>query len=137
MCDGTVCSLKFTPNECEDIKNFAKELISREKEFQIRCGIVLLLHCLLPSGKIEDILELTEEVPYGKYYYTDMACAWLFATVLIDHKNIILDYLEKSEKINDFTYIKSFRKAIESYRINSEDKLFYSELIRKRKSLSR
>ncbi len=136
LCDGTVCALKYRPEEYEEIKEFAEESISSEREFPMRCGILLLMRCSLPTGRIDDVFELTEKVPYGRYYYTDMACAWLFATALISHKNAVLDYLEKSEKINDFTYIKSLRKAIESYRINSEDKKFYSELIKRRKSSS-
>ena len=133
LCDGTVSCLKYSSSEYGAVKAFAKRLISCEKEFEIRCGIIILLDCVLPAGETEAIIDMLSSVPYGRYYYVDIACAWLLATALIRHKNVVLDFLENCKKINDFTYIKTFQKAKESYRISLEDKLLYSELIKRRK----
>lgn len=112
---------------------FAQDLIHGEKEFEIRCGVVLLMGCFLTEEYISRVFLELSKLRYGEFYYVDMAVAWLVATSLINFKNEALSFLNNCEKLNYFTYAKSLQKARESYRISEADKAEYKKLIELKK----
>lgn len=110
-----------------ELFSFALRQAKEKNEFEARCGIIILFS-FISDEYIADIFRLFDEIEYGRYY-VDMAVAWFCATALIRYKNETLLFLDNSEKINDFTYIKSLQKARESYRISDADKAYYKTLI--------
>lgn len=113
--------------DINELFSFALRQAKEKNEFEARCGIIILFS-FISDEYIADIFKLFDEIEYGRYY-VDMAVAWFCATALIRYKNETLVFLDNSEKINDFTYVKSLQKARESYRISDEDKAYYKTLI--------
>lgn len=134
-CDSVMSKLRIKKGEEETAFSFAESLLNGEKEFEIRCGIIILLSYFLDKKYIDRVFAALSDIEYGRYYYVDMAVAWLCATALIDFKTETLNFLNDNKNINDFTYCKSLQKARESRRISDEDKIYYKSLILKKKKL--
>lgn len=115
------------PGEKEVLLSFAKSLVTRNKEFEIRFGVIILLNYFLSAEYVGRTFDILKGIEYGRYYYVDMAVAWLCATALIDFEEETLAFLSEPI-INDFTYKKSLQKARESYRIPAEKKIYYKSL---------
>lgn len=60
-------------------------------------------------------------------YYVNMMIAWYFATALAKQYDTILPYLE-SKQLDVWTHNKAIQKAIESYRITPEQKVYLKTL---------
>lgn len=125
--DGVLSKIYCPKKDRNELFSFALRQAKEKNEFEARCGIIILFS-FISDEYIADIFKMFDEIEYGRYY-VDMAVAWFCATALIDYKNETLLFLDNSEKINDFTYIKSLQKARESYRISDEDKAYYKTLI--------
>lgn len=130
-CDSVMTRF-FIGGEEEKALTFAEALTRENREFTVRCGIILLMSGFLKDGYIDRALRILGEIECGRYYYVDMAIAWLCATALIRYKERTLNFLNTCKKIDDFTYAKSLQKARESYRIPDEDKILYKGLISER-----
>ena len=82
---------------------------------------MLMIHFLgddFSSDMPERLLKLK-----GGDYYLDMMIAWYFATALAKQYEVILPYIEKAvlpPKIHN----KAIQKAIESFRITNEQKVY-------------
>ena len=60
-------------------------------------------------------------------YYLNMMRAWYFATALAKQYDQILPFIEE-RKLDVWTHNKSIQKAIESYRITPEQKVYLKTL---------
>ena len=60
-------------------------------------------------------------------YYINMMIAWYFATALAKQWNIAIKYLE-NKKLSSWVHNKTIQKAVESYRINDEQKNYLKTL---------
>ncbi len=60
-------------------------------------------------------------------YYVNMMRAWYFATALAKQYENVLPFLEKRQ-MDVWTHNKTIQKAIESYRITSEQKEYLRTL---------
>jgi len=60
-------------------------------------------------------------------YYVHMMIAWYFATALAKQYDQILPYIEK-QKLDVWTHNKTIQKAVESYRITTEQKEYLKGL---------
>lgn len=125
--DCVMSKIYCAENDRKELFSFALRQSKEKNEFEARCGIIILFS-FMSDEYMADIFKLFDEIEYGRYY-VDMAVAWFVATALTSYKNKTLLFLDNSEKINDFTYIKSLQKARESYRIPKEDKAYYKTLI--------
>ena len=63
-------------------------------------------------------------------YYINMMIAWYFATALAKQYDKILPYLTE-QKLSLWVHNKTIQKAVESYRISNDKKLFLKSLRRK------
>ena len=63
-------------------------------------------------------------------YYVKMVVAWYFATALAKQYEAVLPYLTE-HRLDVWTHNKTIQKAVESYRITPEQKLFLKSLKRK------
>ena len=122
--DSILKNVKIKESEYPVWFSYSESLVSRNEEFFVRFGIIVLLNYFLKEEWIESVFSLLSTVKTGAYY-VDMAIAWLCATALIRHKERTLRFLRESKNLNKFIVQKSFQKARESFRISPEDKEEY------------
>lgn len=108
-----------------------KEWLMSKHTYTIRFGIGMLLKYYLDDAFSEEYLELVATVK-SEEYYVKMMVAWYFATALAKQYDATLPYIE-SCKLESWTHNKAIQKAIESYRITSEQKIYLKSLKQNRK----
>ena len=107
------------------IKNIYQWLES-DYTYTIRFGINMLMRYYLEE---EFKLEYPGKVAAirSEEYYVNMARAWYFATALAKKYDQVLPFLEE-QKMDVWTHNKTIQKAIESYRITTEQKEYLRAL---------
>ena len=100
--------------------------IESDQPYTIRFGISMLMHHYLDE---EFKTEYPEKVAAirSEEYYVNMMRAWYFATALAKQYEKVLPFLEKRQ-MDVWTHNKTIQKAIESYRITSEQKEYLRTL---------
>ena len=102
------------------------EWISSQETYTIRFGIGMLMQHFLD----EDFAPAYPETVAGirsEEYYVNMMIAWYFATALAKQYDTVLPYLEQ-RRLDPWTHNKTIQKAVESYRITSEQKEYLKSL---------
>ena len=74
----------------------------------------------------QEYLEIVTSVKRDAYY-VKMMVAWFFATALAKQWEQTIPYIEQ-KRLDPWTHNKTIQKAIESYRITSEQKAFLKPL---------
>ena len=112
-CDMIVARLKNMKEE----KEFFESLLSSDKPFYIRFGIVWLKNNCLKDDfdVIKKILTINNQD-----YYVKMAQSWAVADAFVIDFDKTLKVLEKIN--DDFIFKKSISKACESFRLNNNQK---------------
>ena len=98
-------------------------------EYEVRFGILNLMYYYLDKSFDETILKRVADVA-SPAYYINMARAWFFATALAKQWNQTVTLLEHNT-LDTFTHNKTIQKAIESFRISTEQKEILREMRRK------
>lgn len=100
--------------------------IESDQPYTIRFGIGMLMRHYLDE---EFKTEYPEKVAAirSEEYYVNMMRAWYFATALAKQYENVLPFLEKRQ-MDVWTHNKTIQKAIESYRITSEQKEYLRTL---------
>ena len=100
--------------------------IESDQPYTIRFGISMLMRHYLDE---EFKTEYPEKVATirSEEYYVNMMRAWYFATALAKQYENVLPFLEKRQ-MDVWTHNKTIQKAIESYRITSEQKEYLRTL---------
>ena len=100
--------------------------IESDQPYTIRLGISMLMRHYLDE---EFKTEYPEKVAAirSEEYYVNMMRAWYFATALAKQYENVLPFLEKRQ-MDVWTHNKTIQKAIESYRITSEQKEYLRTL---------
>lgn len=100
--------------------------IESDQPYTIRFGIGMLMRHYLDE---EFKTEYSEKVAAirSEEYYVNMMRAWYFATALAKQYEKVLPFLEKRQ-MDVWTHNKTIQKAIESYRITSEQKEYLRTL---------
>ena len=93
---------------------------------ELLVGINMLMRYYLED---EFKLEYPEKVAAirSEEYYVNMMRAWYFATALAKQYEAIIPYLEE-KRMDTWTHNKTIQKAIESYRITPEQKVYLRTL---------
>ena len=120
ICDTFCVGLKITKKHKKEMWSFIQKYLKSDKEFEIRFGIVMILNYYIEEDYLDKNFKIFDSIK-NKDYYVQMAIAWAISICLIKFYDKTLKYLENS-KIDKFTYNKALQKAIESYRINKEQK---------------
>ena len=121
VCDTFCAGLKVTKKNKEKMWDFILKYLNSDKEFEARFSIVMILDYYIEKEKLEEIFKIFDSIKIDKYYI-QMAVAWAISICLIKYYDETLEYL-KHANIDIFTYNKAIQKAIESYRINDEQKI--------------
>ena len=100
--------------------------ISTEHTYTVRFGIEMLLKFYLDEGfsvkQADAVAELRSEE-----YYINMVRAWYFATALAKQYDSVIGYIE-GRRLDEWTHNMTIRKAIESYRISDDKKVYLRQL---------
>ena len=97
--------------------------------YTIRFGMEMLMTFYLDGQFQPEYLEWVAGVK-SQEYYVNMMIAWYFATALAKQYDAALPYLQE-QRLEPWTHNKAIQKAIESYRISSEQKEYLRSLKRK------
>lgn len=128
VCDMCISSMKQMK---KDNKYFdlANEYIKSNKEFVARVGYIIMMDHFLDDRHIDRILEVLNNEDESKYYYVNMAKAWLISVCYVKYKEKTLKFL-LNNSLDTFTYNKAIQKIIESNRVNKSDKDYLRTLKR-------
>ena len=122
-------SPKIFKKNLEDLINQIKVWIKSKETYTIRFGIGMLMQHFLNEEFKEEYLSLVSNIK-SEEYYVNMMRAWYFATALTKQYESAIKYIE-SKKLDIWTHNKAIQKAIESYRIETEQKVYLKSLKRK------
>ena len=104
--------------------------LASDHVYTIRFGIEMLMKSYLDEDFDERYLEWVAAVR-SEEYYVNMMIAWYFATALAKQYEATLPYIVES-RLADWTHNKAIQKAVESYRITPEQKVYLKSLKRKK-----
>lgn len=128
ICDVFCAGLKIVNKYPKEIWSFISKYLESEKEFELRFAIVIILDYYINEEYIDKVLKVLNSIHSDKYY-VQMAVAWAISICLIKFYDKTVSYLQDEDCFLDkFTYNKSIQKAIESYRITNEQKVFLRSL---------
>ena len=97
-----------------------------DKVYTVRFGIETLMSFFLDDGFEPKFLKYVSKIR-SEEYYLNMMIAWFFATALAKQYETTLPFME-SRVLDVWTHNKTIQKAIESYRITDEQKLYLRTL---------
>ena len=100
--------------------------IASGETYKIRFAIGLLMQHFLNEKFEVKYLEKVAEIR-SQEYYVNMLIAWYFATALAIQYEATLPFIE-NKRLDKWTHNKTIQKAIESYRIMPEQKVFLRTL---------
>ena len=96
------------------------------KTYTIRYGIGVLLRLSRDEDFRPEYLEWVISVR-SEEYYVNMMIAWYLATALAKQWDATIPYLEE-KRLSEWVHKKTIQKAIESYRITPEQKVYLRSL---------
>ena len=108
--------------------------IASGKTYMVRFAVNMLMKYYLDDNFSPEYPELVASVA-SEDYYIKMVVAWYFATALAKQYDAILPYLE-NRRLETWTHNKTIQKALESYRINAEQKQYLRTLKIKKSDVS-
>lgn len=100
--------------------------MASDHPYIVRFGIGMLMRYYLDEQFKPEYPEKVAKIKSDEYY-VNMMRAWYFATALAKQYDQILPYLEE-KKLDTWTHNKTIQKAVESYRIASEQKCYLRTL---------
>lgn len=110
----------------ENLINQVKLWLNSGKTYHIRFAIGVLLRYYLDDMFKTEYLDLVCNLK-TKEYYVKMMIAWYFAEALIKQYDTAIKYIIE-QKLDKFTHQKAIQKAIDSHRINDNQKDFLKTL---------
>lgn len=113
-----------------ELLNAIRRWMQSEHPYIIRFGMEMLMTFYLDEAFDPDYPALVASVQHEDYYVR-MMIAWYFATALAKQYDAVLPYLIE-QRLELWTHNKTIQKAVESYRIAPEQKIFLKTLRRKR-----
>ena len=113
---------KHLPELREQIKRW----MASDHVYTIRFGIEMLMTFFLDDQFQPEYLDWVAEVR-SEEYYVNMMIAWYFATALAKQYDVTLPFIQE-HRLDPWTHNKAIQKAIESYRITDEQKVYLRSL---------
>ena len=81
---------------------------------------MVLLDYYIEDAYLDELYRILKQENYHGYY-SRMAGAWLLSYLFMFYFDRTLNYVRNNE-LDGFVYKKGIRKALDSYRLNSEQK---------------
>lgn len=126
VCD--IMSPKALKKNKAELLESIKVWIKSKETYTCRFGIEILMSFYLDDDFKEPYLKLVSNVR-SKEYYVNMMVAWFFATALAKQWDATIPYIVNNS-LDTWAHNKIIQKAIESYRINEEQKQYLRTLKR-------
>lgn len=120
---------KAFKNHLPELLNQIKVWIGSDETYTVRFAVKTLMNLYLDENYSEEYSDMVANITSGEYYIK-MAVAWYFATALAKQYDRILPYLLEN-RLDVWTHNKAIQKAVESYRITPEQKVYLKTLKRK------
>lgn len=115
----------FTKHKEELLQKIRTWMVS-DHTYTIRYGIEMLMNLYLEEDFKPEYPKLVAAVQ-SEEYYVNMMIAWYFATALAKQWDAVIPYLEQ-RKLSTWVHRKTIQKAVESYRISNEQKIYLKNL---------
>ena len=119
-------SPKVFKKRADELLGYIKIWLNSSKPYTIRFGIGILMQYYLDDMFDEKYLMMVSRIKSSEYY-VNMMIAWFFATALAKQYDSTIKYIE-SKKLDLWVHNKTIQKAIESYRITTEQKEYLKTL---------
>lgn len=119
-CDTFCNSIKIIEKNKDYYFNYFLNYASSNKEFEIRCILVIFLNYYIDEKYIDKIFSFLDKIE-STGYYVQMAEAWLLSFIYIKFKEKTYTYITNSN-LDKFTFNKTIQKIIDSNRISKEEK---------------
>lgn len=103
-----------------------KKWIKSDETYTVRFGIGMLMEHFLDEDFDVSYPDLVASIR-SEEYYVNMMSAWYFATALAKQYEDILPYIE-NKRLDNWTHNKTIQKAVESFRITDEQKVYLKAL---------
>lgn len=100
--------------------------VDSQETYTIRFGIEMLMCHFLDDDFNAEYLSIPAGVR-SEEYYVRMMVAWFFATALAKQWESSICYIE-NHRLDKWTHNKTIQKAVESYRITAEQKMYLKAL---------
>ena len=113
---------KHLPELLEHIKIW----IASTETYTVRFGLETLMCYYLDDEFKPGYLELAANIKSDEYY-VNMMGAWFFATALAKQYDAAVQYIENN-CLDNWVHNKTIQKAVESYRVSKEHKLYLKSL---------
>ena len=94
--------------------------------YTVRYGIGMLMRLYLDDAFQPEYLEMAANIT-SEEYYVNMMIAWYLATALAKQWTATIPYLEE-RRLSEWVHRKTIQKAVESYRISPEQKIYLKSL---------
>ncbi len=114
----------------EELLPHIKQWIHSGETYTIRYGIGMLMRLYLDQDFKPEYADLVAGIT-SEEYYVNMMIAWYMATALAKQWDAIIPYVEE-HRFSDWVHRKTIQKAVESYRITDEQKVYLRSLRGKR-----
>ena len=109
-----------------ELREQIKVWMSSSYTYTIRFSIEMLMSFFLDREFQPEYLDWVAGVR-SEEYYVNMMIAWFFATALAKQYDAALPYLQEC-RLAPWTHNKAIQKAVESYRISDEQKVYLRSL---------
>ena len=103
-----------------------KRWIASSETYTVRFGIKMLMQHFLNEDFNLEYPEMVAKIQ-SEEYYVKMMIAWYFATALAKQYDSVIPFIEEG-RLEKWTHNKAIQKAIESYRITTEQKKYLRSL---------
>ena len=110
----------------EELLPVIREWLLTTDTYTIRYGIGILMRLYLDDAYRPEYADLVARVRSEEYYVNRMI-AWYFATALAKQWDTVIPYLEE-RKLDRWVHQKTIQKAVESFRITPEQKVYLKSL---------
>jgi 3-methyladenine DNA glycosylase AlkD len=97
-----------------------KSWLKSDTTYTVRFAVGMLMQHFLDDSFSSAYPKMVAAIKSDEYYI-NMMRAWYFATALAKQYDAIIPYIEQ-KKLDAWTHNKAIQKAVESYRITSEQK---------------
>ena len=117
---------KVLKTDLPRLYEWVKVWIASGETYTIRFGVNMLMKYFLDEAFLPEYPALVASIQ-SEEYYVKMVVAWYFATALAKQYDAVLPYIEE-HRLDAWTHNKTIQKAVESYRISPEQKLYLKTL---------
>ena len=110
----------------QELLPFIREWMKSDRTYTVRFGIGMLMQHYLDEDFDPSYPEMVSGIK-SEEYYISMMVAWYFATALAKQYDTVLPYIEE-KRLDSQTHNRAIQKAVESYRITPEQKVYLKTL---------